>query len=853
VTNAPRNLRANGLVNPLGLTQPPRLSWWVDDDRTAEIQTAYEIEAASREELLHADEADLWQSGVISDSSSTLVAYAGHALLSEQCVWWRVRTYDSDGLVSRWSESATFEMGLLGIADWQGHWVSPFVHGNRFHGSAVARIFHEFDLPEDCARARLYLGVVGACQVVVNNTRVTKEPLGTWLDYTTQHCHEVVDVSGDLNHGRNCLEIMLGDGYACGLVPGLGREIFTERPAVYGMLVVEGASTRRYVITSGPDWSWLPSTMTDAQTLTGEHMDGRRVVEEWLGAEVGHLPVQVLNLDSVPSVFLTNRQGPILRIVGEPVRKFARSNLGGQLRVVAEYDAGGFVVGAVRIELVGRDSDAVEIVYSLDRDFNETTKDLITTAGSRSSECYQASFARHAFRYIRVRYTQGVTLPGEIKIVEMSDSTFFTGRIETDNEDINALLTRIDATHAAVADSAPLHGVRLHSRLPDLGQESTWGADVLWNPDRTHLVDKWLVDAKSGFQRYTDSAPYSGGRLSMPRDTDEIARFESLVSLIWARYERNRNVAGLGEMYAELRTLALGARQISDAGLRSNVREDLYGAGADGVFVANCTHLAALGTFLKIVTAARQDDDIELIKRVFRETSEAFKNHYLAASGRLVRETQATILGALVSQVLEPSESRRLGDELSAQLQRARFKVEVPPVLTRYLLPVLSDHGRNDLAYRVLLSHDPDSWVGFARSGLGIMGRNGEASVAEAGILDWILRYLIGVSYQTPQGEGRHAVRIAPHPPLGPQFLHGAPISSVACQLPLPSGELSVRWHVGPERFELFVRIPVNCMADIEMPDGSVKRVTSGMHRLVMDFSAGADGVPTLLDAAGRA
>lgn len=850
---APLNLRAEGRFNPLGLIQQPRLSWWVDDDRTAEVQTAYEIEASTAEDLLVAGEADLWRSGVVTDNSNTHVPYAGLALHSEQGVWWRVRTYDSDGLVSKWSERAYFEMGLLGSDDWQGQWISPFIHGNRFHGSAVARVSHEFDLPEHCARARLYLGVVGACQIVANNRRVTGQPLGTWLDYTTHHCREVVDLSHALVQGRNRLEILLADGYACGLLPGVGREVFTERPAVQCMLVVEGESTRRYVIASGPDWWWLPSAITDAQTLAGEHMDGRRVVDDWLGAEVGRLPVQVLNVESAPSIYVTSNRAPSSQVLGEPLRKFARSSVSGQPRVVAEYDAGGVVIGAVQIELVGRDCDGVEVVYSLDRSFKETTKDLITTAGSRSSESYQASFARHAFRYVRIQYTQGVTLPGEIKVAGITGAAFFAGRIETDNDDLNQLLVGIDAIHAAVADSAPLHGVGLRSRVPDLGQASTWGGDVLWNPDRAVALDKWLADAKSGFQRYTNSAPYSGGRLPMPRDDDEIARFESMVSLVWMRFERTRDVAGLNECYAELRTLALGARHASEDGLRVHVREDLYGPGADGVFVANCMLLFALKTFRDVANAARQDDDVRLVERLLRVTSEVFANNYLAANGRLVRETQATILGALVSQVLEPSETRRLAAELSAQLQVARFRVDLPPVLVRYLLPALSDHGRNDLAYRVLLSQDPDGWVGFICRGVGIMGRNGRACVAEAGIVDWIVRYLVGVSFAVPHDEGRHAIRVAPNPPLGPQFYNGTPIRSVACQLPTPCGELSVRWRVAAEHFELSVRVPANCAAELELPDGTTKRVTSGLHELHMDFAAGADGVPTLLDSAGSA
>ena len=50
---APTRLRCEYLSNPLGIDETrPRLSWWVDDDRPAELQTAYRILAASSPQRL---------------------------------------------------------------------------------------------------------------------------------------------------------------------------------------------------------------------------------------------------------------------------------------------------------------------------------------------------------------------------------------------------------------------------------------------------------------------------------------------------------------------------------------------------------------------------------------------------------------------------------------------------------------------------------------------------------------------------------------------------------------------------------------------------------------------------------
>ena len=62
----------------------PRLSWWVDDARPAELQSAYEIIAASNLETLQADEGDLWMSGRVESNLSAHVEYLGAALGSSQ-------------------------------------------------------------------------------------------------------------------------------------------------------------------------------------------------------------------------------------------------------------------------------------------------------------------------------------------------------------------------------------------------------------------------------------------------------------------------------------------------------------------------------------------------------------------------------------------------------------------------------------------------------------------------------------------------------------------------------------------------------------------------------------------------
>ena len=116
----PSHLRCEYLVNPLGIdVLKPRLSWILESHERGQKQSAYQILVASSEGKLNADEGDLWDSGKIDSDQSIHVEYQGQSLKSRQQCWWKVRVWDKNGSLSRWSEPATWSMGLLEKADWE--------------------------------------------------------------------------------------------------------------------------------------------------------------------------------------------------------------------------------------------------------------------------------------------------------------------------------------------------------------------------------------------------------------------------------------------------------------------------------------------------------------------------------------------------------------------------------------------------------------------------------------------------------------------------------------------------------------------------------------------------------------
>jgi alpha-L-rhamnosidase len=121
---AVKYLRCEYRVNPLGIdVVQPRLSWILESQQRAQIQSAYQILVATSKENLGQDQGDIWDSGKVESDRSNQIVYKGKPLQSRMRCYWKVRVWDKDGQVSAWSEPAFWTMGLLEPDEWRAQWI----------------------------------------------------------------------------------------------------------------------------------------------------------------------------------------------------------------------------------------------------------------------------------------------------------------------------------------------------------------------------------------------------------------------------------------------------------------------------------------------------------------------------------------------------------------------------------------------------------------------------------------------------------------------------------------------------------------------------------------------------------
>ncbi len=121
-------LRCEYRDNPAGIdVLRPRLFWQLHSSRRGERQSAYRILVASDRSLLEQRKADLWDSGRVSSDQTVQIEYGGASLESRQECFWKVMAWDKNGTPSKWSDTASWTMGLLRPEEWQAKWVGDAV------------------------------------------------------------------------------------------------------------------------------------------------------------------------------------------------------------------------------------------------------------------------------------------------------------------------------------------------------------------------------------------------------------------------------------------------------------------------------------------------------------------------------------------------------------------------------------------------------------------------------------------------------------------------------------------------------------------------------------------------------
>jgi alpha-L-rhamnosidase len=227
--------------------------------------------------------------------------------------------------------------------------------------------------------------------------------------------------------------------------------------------------------------------------------------------------------------------------------------------------------------------------------------------------------------------------------------------------------------------------------------------------------------------------------------------------------------------------------------------------------------------------AVGKEEDAKRYAELIDNIRAAFQKAYIKENGDVGTGTQTSYVVALYTKMSPGSLEPILVDHLVKDIESRNWHLSTGFLGTPFLLFTLADHGRTDVAYRLLLNNTYPSWGYMLSKGAttwwerwngdsGDPAMNSYNHYAFGSVIAWVYRYMAGIdtSLSSPGFK-----KIVIHPHLDPRvtFARGEYDSIY--------GKIITDWKGSAAApFTLKVTIPANTTADIFLPAAGHTQVT---------------------------
>ncbi len=860
----PYGLQCEFLGTPLGIGElRPRLSWRLrsavrGDRPTSQRLTVHRLTASGAEAEL------CWDSDWHRPSPAA--EYDGLPLQSRTRYAWQVQVQDAAGLPGPVAAS-WFETGLLHHDDWHALWIArdpettgvanpptdrdilgPGVlgHLNR-RLPPCAHLRRAFDLPAAPVRARLLISARGLYEARLNGSRVGDHELAPgWTDYRARIQYQCYDVTSLLQPGANTLGAILGDGWFSGRVgPGSRRlgEHYGSMPQLLCQLHVDLPGGTQYVVCSDGQWHASTGPLRYADLLAGEAYDARRELDGWDKPgydDSGWSPVLITDTDtgllvssSDEPVRATEELSPrsiVQRPDGTVLADFGQ-NMVGRVRITIRGAARGDRVVLRHGEMLTADG----ALYTANLRLAAATDTYI--AAGRDAEVFEPRFTFHGFRYLEVAGYPAELAPGDLTGVVLHSDTPRAGQMQTSDDTVNTLISNIWWGQRGNFVSVPTDCPQRDERLGWLADAQVFLPTACYQADVAAFFARWMRDVVSSRLpggAFPDVAP----RLVFERNGAP-GWGDGGVIIPWT----------LWRTYGDRRVLERSFAAM--AGWIEHVRsanEDLIWRHKVGNHYGDWLQVDAQTPREVLATAyfARSTELVARAARVLGRTADASRHELLAAKikaafvdrfvggdGSIAGETQTCYLLALAFGLVPDELTGAAVARLASDIEARGCRLTTGFLGVALLCPVLTDHGRADLAYALLHQDAYPSWSYSIRHGATTVWERWDGWTQEHGfqstamnsfnhyslgsVGEWLFSSVAGIA-QAADSVAFGALDIRPHP--------GGRLTWAQARYESARGLIETSWRIEDGQLRLLVTIPPGATAAIRIPTsepGSVR------------------------------
>ncbi len=707
----------------------------------------------------------------------------------------------------------------------------------------------EFSVSKPVAHATYYVAAGGYADVTLNGERISEDTLSPgFTDYDDTVQYVGTDVTGQLTQGDNVLGMELGRGFfgmLGGNVWNWQSPPWHGEPRARGVLDLEYADGTSERVVTDDTWTTRGGPTRLDDLYAGERYDARYEVPGWdttsyddsdwdAVAEVAGPKGELVDQRQQP-IRVTRELQPVS--IDEPVDgvyvvKFPNV-IAGRTRVTAQGPAGTTIrtAHAEKLRADGRvnldNNGGFQLGFQTDS---------FTLAGTGAPETFAPRFSYKGFQYVEVTGWPGDQPPPM--------SAFTAEWLHTDAEQTGEFDSSSDVmnrTHEAVVNTLynNIHGIPTDTPM---FEKNGWTGDAavgaemfMMNLDVHELFAKWMRDLDE--TREANGAPMviapSSGTWGAWGPSQPW--HSAYVLTPWWLYQYGGDERVMTELYDNMKRyvdLEYGRRQADGLVISNRLGDWVSPLASPGGGHAPGEDQRVEGSaylYLMLDSMARTAEHLGKTADAAEFTTraatvkDAFNAAYLdgdryrgaGQDGNRYRQVHSVLALAFGLTPDEETETA-VADRLAADVVERGYHLDTGTLGTKYLLPVLTEHGHADVAVRLAEQTTYPSWGFKLANGATTMWEHWSLESRSLGhyflgtVDDWFYHYAAGIRPSVDEGFEQVTIE----PATTEQMDHAR------ATVETPYGPVTSDWRTRGRALQLKAHVPVGSTATVRLPLG---------------------------------
>ena len=699
----------------------------------------------------------------------------------------------------------------------------------------AALLRRSFEVTKSLKSARLYATALGSYRMFLNGHPVTDDLLTPgFTDYSKRVQYQTYDVTRQVASGKNVLGAILGEGWFGSGMTWSGQAYFFQPPPVrlLAQLEIQYSDGTHDNIVSDGSWKAAASPILHSEIYSGETYDARDESENWDQASFDDTKWQ----SATPA---PDSSAPVIAQLDTPVRIVQTIAPVSVTPVNGAYifDMGQNMVGWARLKASGPAGTRIRMRFAerINSDGSIYTENLRNADATDTyvlrgggEESFAPTFTFHGFRYIEVTGFPGTptaaNITGEVASSVSGDPT---AHVDTASDLVNHMWSIGIWGQRGNFLSIPTDCPQRDERLGWMGDAGVFWRTGSYNFDVDAFSHKFMHDVTDGQTDAGDFTNVSPDSLRPYGSEGAPGWADAGVIIPWTTWMQYGDRSIIERNWDAMQRFMDFIAKANPDSIRKNGVGPNY---ADWLAPDDRTNKDLLATaywalvaqmMQQMAHAVGKENEVKRYADLIGNIRTAFQKAYIKDDGEVGTGTQTSYVVALYTKMAPESLEPALVNNLVKDIESRKWHLSTGFLGTPFLLFTLADHGRADVAYRLLLNETYPSWGYMLSKGAttwwerwngdtGDPAMNSYNHYAFGSVVAWVYRYVAGID-TTSDSPGFHHIVIHPH--------LDASMPRASGEYDSVYGKIITDWtSVSGKSMSLKVTIPPNTSATIYLP-----------------------------------